>query len=183
MARCPEQTWRLAPPARLRESPGAARSRVGRALLLAGVVAAIHASALVAQAPLELWAAVSVRALVEEVASDARAESGVEVAVRADATSRIVPQISSGAPADILVAADRAWMLEAVARGLVQPEAARLVALNRIALLAASGSGPAGTETLTAADLTRLLGSAAGRYHLHTDQQPPEGRRDRLYPR
>jgi molybdate transport system permease protein len=124
---------------------------------LAALVAAcvIWPSVAVAQArsPLDVWSAVSAGPLVQRVADAWRDEGGPEVRVRTDATSRIVPQIAAGAPADVLVTADRAWMLEAADLDLVEPGAARLVALNRLALVERR---PAGSEEVLQADPSTL---------------------------
>jgi molybdate transport system permease protein len=98
------------------------------------VVGPRPAAAVQAGSPVEVWSAVSAGPLVTRVAEAWRAGGGPQVRIRTDATSRIVPQIAAGAPADVVVTADRAWMLEAVGLGLVDPDAARLIALNRLAL-------------------------------------------------
>lgn len=122
-----------------------------------GLAAAAPASA---QRPVEVWTAISVRGLVHEIATASGA------VVRADATSRIVHQIASGAPADVLVTADRVWMLDAVERGLVDRAAARLVALNRMVLMT-DGAASAGVELgpledLSGAALLELVGGGSG---------------------
>jgi len=130
-------------------------TRLALAVLLAG-----PASPLNAQRPLEVWSAVSARELVAEVA----AERGFEVVLRTDATSRIVRQIGAGAPAEVLVTADGAWMGEAVSRGLVESGAPRPIALNRLVLFERAGDGPSAAgappRRAEAGDLPEVTGAS-----------------------
>lgn len=95
-----------------------------------------------------------------------------ELRIVTDATSRIVPQIAAGAPADVVVTADRAWMLEAAALGIVEAGQARRVALNRLVLIstardgirgdAVSASETAAPPTLDAGAVRSFLAAAHG---------------------
>lgn len=84
-----------------------------------------------------------------------------------DATSRLAPQIAGGAPADVFVSADVAWMRWLAERGAVDPAAARVVAGNELVVVVPRGRTPPSTP----ADLSNVRRIAiagenvpAGRY-------------------
>ncbi len=137
------------------------------------VSAAVQSSASPSSsAPLQVWSAVSAGPMLERFV-EIRGMDGVsEVRIVTDATSRIVPQIAAGAPADVVVTADRAWMLEAAALGIVDAEQARRVALNRLVLISSARDGgrggavtaseTAGTTTLDTGAVRAFLAAARG---------------------
>lgn len=127
-------------------------------------------------APLDVWSAVSAAPGVREVgaawSTSRGASSPVGLRVRADATSRIVPQLEAGAPADVLVTADRAWMDRAIELGVVSAGTARRIASNRLVLFervdgATSGSGAgmpsAPAPTLVATGVAATLADLGAR--------------------
>lgn len=175
------------PPSRAERPYGPRPFRAwGHALIGAWLVCATCVLPLSAQQSLDVWTAVSVQALVDQVAL----ETGSSVAVHADASSRIVYQIAAGAPADVLVTADRSWMQEAASRGLIASESAQLVGLNRLVLVTASngdgqddlpgggtGDGQSGASAeLTRTDLLRYLGEGSGPVLAIAGPDVPAGR-------
>jgi molybdate transport system permease protein len=99
------------------------------------------------QTPIEVWSAVSAAPAVREIAERWGAAHGIEVRVRGDATSRIVPQVAAGAPADVIVTADRDWLDRAAELGVVRLADARRIAANRLVLFASAGPAEAKTAT------------------------------------
>lgn len=106
------------------------------------------------RAPLRVWAAASIGQALEGAGTAWEAAGGKPVSVNADASSRLAVQVREGAPADILVTADREWMEWAVDDGVVDAASVRVVATNRLCLITAR-DGP--TRTVTASELTELL--------------------------
>jgi len=70
----------------------------------------VLATLLYAAEPVTVFAAASLSDVLPEVAAAWRAHGGGEVRFSFAATSKLVPQIIEGAPADVLVSADEAWM-------------------------------------------------------------------------
>jgi molybdate transport system permease protein len=68
-------------------------------------------------------------------------ETGTALEYVFDASSRLAPQVAAGAPADILITADRAWMQWARERGAIQGDVV-LVARNRLVLIEEAGQAP-----------------------------------------
>jgi len=142
----------------------AVRVRAAVAILVALVVwliAAMPGSAQVSTVPppLRVWSAVSVGPLLERLADSWSDGTGIRFVT--DATSRIVPQIAAGAPADVLVTADRTWMLEATDLGIVEPGSARRIARNRLVIFARAGSAGAPEPDRVEAGTTNAILDAA----------------------
>ncbi|HEX7968146.1 MAG TPA: molybdate ABC transporter substrate-binding protein, partial [Stellaceae bacterium] len=63
-------------------------------------------------------------------------QSGDKIEVSAAASSALVKQLEAGAPADILISADRDWMDYAQQHGLIRPETRKDLLGNRLVLVA-----------------------------------------------
>lgn len=83
-----------------------------------------------------VFAAASLKNVLDTVASDFQRESGKRVAVSYAASSALARQIDQGAPADIFISADLDWMDYLQARNLIRPETRRSLLGNRIVLVA-----------------------------------------------
>ena len=131
--------------------------------------AAVAAAALVvagcADAPgVVVFAAASAADVAEDAAARAEAE-GEPVAVSVGATSTLARQIAAGAPADVLVAADGAWIDWLVGEGVDVRERA-VVARGRLVVVA--------RDRAPAAALAEALGGA-GRIALGDPAHVPAG--------
>lgn len=89
-----------------------------------------------AAADVLVFAAASLRNALDDVAAAYRHQSGDKVEVSAAASSALVRQLEAGAPADILISADRDWMDYAQQHGLIRPETRKDLLGNRLVLVA-----------------------------------------------
>ena len=132
--------------------PFAIARRAALALLvaLAGAAPARAAEAVV------VFAAASLMGALDEVARAWEAETGGAVTISYAGTSALARQIERGAPADLFVSADEAWMDALEAGGLIEPGTRRDVAANRLVLIAHGEAAPA--EIGPDLDLAGMLG-------------------------
>jgi molybdate transport system substrate-binding protein len=88
------------------------RNRAGTRCLvaLALLAAGCGGEAAPSTPPATVLAASSLREAVEEIAAEWRRRGGGETVLRFEATSTLARQIAEGAPADVLLAADPAWL-------------------------------------------------------------------------
>ncbi|MDH3270852.1 MAG: molybdate ABC transporter permease subunit [Gemmatimonadota bacterium] len=94
-------------------------------------------------------------------------EGGVPLRFSFDATSRLAPQASAGAPADVFVSADEAWIEWLEVRNLLLAGSTRVVAENELVFVVPSGfRQPSGAVDLPALGRIALAGEnvPAGRY-------------------
>ena len=87
-------------------------------------------------------------------------------------TSALARQVESGAPADIFVAANAAWMDHVEALGLIEPGSRRVLAGNRLVFVT-GGSGMAPFEPSASLDLAAVL--AGGRLAIGNPDHVPAG--------
>lgn len=100
--------------------------------------------------PLNLFVAASLTDLASEFSRVFADQSGIDVRVVPEATSTLARQIAAGAPADILLSANRDWVDWLISRNPELAGASHVFAGNGLALVS-------GDETLSG-DLRRLLG-------------------------
>ena len=127
-------------------------------LALAILVAPAQARA----AEVVVFAAASLKNVLDGVASDWEATSGDRVLLSYAGTSALARQIQQGAPADIFLSASAEWMDIVAADGRVVPETRHDLLSNQLALVAAPGVAEPGDALLTVAALTPVV-AAAGR--------------------
>ncbi|MGH6988226.1 MAG: molybdate ABC transporter substrate-binding protein [Caulobacteraceae bacterium] len=141
----------------------AAPTRRGSLVLAGGAVAAalLPAPSWAAGAPVEVFAAASLKDALDAADAAWTRRSGVPVRGSYGASSTIARQIEEGAPADLFVSADVQWMDWAARRGLIRAGTRRDLLANRLALIAPRGS----RVTLAIAKgmpLARVLAKAPG---------------------
>ena len=95
---------------------------------------------------MQIYAAMTFRPALEQVLAAYRATGGVAMAVYGP-TPVLIRQLGGGAPADILLTADPAWMDEAVKQGLVQPQTRTNLMTNDLVLAGWAGHSIVGTIT------------------------------------
>ena len=121
----------------------AVRPRLGAALALVLAVALAPSparAAASAAAAVTVYAAASLGDVLPLLATRYRERTGVPVSVSLAASSLLARQIESGAPADVFVSADEAWMDQLVAHGLVRAPSRIDLLGNRLVLVAARDS-------------------------------------------
>jgi molybdate transport system substrate-binding protein len=107
----------------------------GIVLLALGPVRAAKADDIV------VFAAASLKNALDDTAHAFEHQSGASVKISYAASSQLAKQIESGAPADIFISADLAWMDYVQKRNLIQPATRRNLLGNRLVLVAPAGSG------------------------------------------
>jgi molybdate transport system permease protein len=112
-------------------------------LLLLGLApgADVVASRTQFQEELRVWAAASLGPVLGELRTPWEEATGASLVLNLDASSRISVQVAEGAPADVLLTADRAWMDWAVARGVADASGALRLAGNQLVLVAPAAIG------------------------------------------
>ena len=161
-----------------------------RRALAAAVLLALGAGAARGE-PLTIFAAASTAEVMGEIAARFEQADGTEVRSNFAASSTLARQILGGAPADIYLSADIAWMDHLDAAGLIDRTSHALLLTNRLVLVTPQGGrvlpAPDGPAFVAALGEDRLaLGDPshvpAGRYaraalrHHHR----PEGKSDPL---
>ena len=110
-----------------------------RRSLLAALVAAVAApsgAAFAQPAPLTVFAAASLKEVMDAQGTAFAQAGGGPVRFSYAASSAIARQIEAGAPADVFISADSDWMDYVAKRGLIVPASRRDLVGNRLALIA-----------------------------------------------
>ncbi len=120
-----------------------------RALLTLAAAAAMPARA---TEPLTVFAAASLTEALEELLAAHEAATGQPVRASYAASSTLARQIEAGAPADLLLSANIAWMDRLAAAGLLAPDTRADIAANRLVVVAPDGQPPAEDDAATILD-------------------------------
>lgn len=141
------------------------------------IVLSLFAAAAAARAerpPTTVFAAASLKDALDEVVAAWNRDSGKAVRVSYAASSTLAVQIARGAPADVFVSADREWMDDLAAKGLIQPETRVDLLGNRLVLIAPKDAGK-NLDLRPGLDLAAALGEGR-RLALANVQAVPAGR-------
>ncbi|WP_269584743.1 molybdate ABC transporter substrate-binding protein [Roseibium sp. Sym1] len=122
--------------------------------------------------PLTVFAAASLREAMEAIGAAFEEETGTAVVFSFAGTGTLARQIEAGAPADVFISADAAWMDYVRDAGVVEADTIRDFASNAIVLIGAKGSAalePAAADLQERLDGHRLAMAdpdtvPAGRY-------------------
>ncbi len=117
-----------------------------------------------ADAPL-IFAAASLKEVVEEIADAFGKQTGIKVKLAFAATSSLARQIAHGAPAEAFISADQAWVDWLAQNNMIDRAAVREIARNR--LVVAVGGDNAGVNGLPATGrvaMAEIESVPAGRY-------------------
>jgi molybdate transport system substrate-binding protein len=126
--------------------------------VLAGALALMAgASPLMAQGKLTVFAAASLKNALDEVNAACAADVGEEATISYAGSSALAKQIEEGAPADVFISADLAWMAYLSDRNLTKKDTELELLGNRIVLIAPADS-TAAAEIAPGFDLAGLLG-------------------------
>lgn len=166
------------------------RHPIGRRILgmFAGVILALAAAQPIETATaraepqtITIFAAASLKNALDEIAARYEAETGVKVTASLAGSSMLARQIQYGAPADVFISANQAWMDLLERDGVIAAETRRDLLSNRLALIAPAAAvaddARAGREDPQAlardVDLLGLLGD--GRIALALVDAVPAG--------
>ncbi|MFA7413192.1 MAG: molybdate ABC transporter substrate-binding protein [Rhizobium sp.] len=114
--------------------------RMASALCLAAAFLAAPLSGAFAESKVTVFAAASLKDVLDAVARDWAAETGKETSLAFAGSSALAKQIEQGAPADIFISADLQWMDYLDKAGLVANGSRVNLLANRIVLIAPSDS-------------------------------------------
>ncbi|WP_339873528.1 molybdate ABC transporter substrate-binding protein [uncultured Brevundimonas sp.] len=132
--------------------------REGLMLIAATVLTACTPRQVSGPPPIDLFAAASLREVLDALAADHLNKTGRTVRVTYAGSAQLARQIDQGAPADLFVSADEAWMDWLDARGHVETATRRRVAGNRLVLIAPAGAPDAPVDLTPAFALNQRLG-------------------------
>jgi molybdate transport system substrate-binding protein len=129
-----------------------------RRVFLAGAAAALAPLPALAAGPVTVFAAASLQESLTAAGAAWTGTSGVPVRFSFGASSAIARQIDQGAPADVFISADEAWMDWLADRGGLVLSTRRRLLSNQLVLIAPAGSRTA-LKIAPGMALGRALGS------------------------
>lgn len=132
-----------------------------------------------AEEPVAVFAAASLKTALDEAAAAWTKATGKTTRISYAGSNALAKQIESGAPADLFISADRAWMDYVDRAGLLKPGSRIDVLRNALVLIATGPKNGAGDPQVALAPdlgttLTRMLGG--GRLAMATIDAVPAGR-------
>lgn len=141
--------------------------------LAAATIMMIAFLAPVAAGTVKVFAAASLKNALDEIAADWNASTGKDAVMVFAGSSALAKQIVEGAPADIFISADLAWMDDLQSRNLIDPATRGNLLGNSLVIVA-----PAGTDVnidlSKPVDLAALL--AGGKLAIADVKAVPAGR-------
>ncbi len=142
-------------------------------IIAAGLAAALLAAPAAFAQNVTVFAAASLANALGDINTAWTAETGKSATISYAASSALAKQIEEGAPADVFISADLAWMEYLSERDLTKAETEVELLGNRIVLIASADSGTA-AEIAPGFDLAGLLGD--GHLAMANVESVPAGR-------
>lgn len=127
-----------------------------------------------ARAPVVVFAAASLKNVLDAIAKEWTKETGVEVKASYAASPALAKQIEQAAPADLFISADAPWMDYVAQKDLIVPASRVDLLGNRLVLVAAKDWSKGDVELASGADLAGLLGD--GRLAMGEVSSVPAGK-------
>lgn len=132
--------------------------RKGMMLLAATALVACAPRRRAGPAPIDLFAAASLREVLDAAVADHRRRSGRTVRATYAGSAQLARQIEQGAPADLFVSADEVWMNWLEQRGRIEPATRRRLASNSLVLIAPVATRVTSVNLASPTDLAARLG-------------------------
>ena len=148
------------------------RARLVLLMLIAALATPLTA-ARAQEKPVLVFAAASLKNALDEIGAGWQREAGKRATVSYAASSALAKQIEAGAPADVFVSADLAWMDYVAAKRLVREGTRANLLRNRIVLIAPAASA-ARIDIAPNMALAPLLGG--GRLAMANTEAVPAGK-------
>lgn len=123
-------------------------ARMIRQVVAITVCAAALTNAGDAETPLRVAAAVSLREVLTTISADFEAQTGIRVELVFGSSGQLLAQIRNGAPIDLFISAAHEPVDVLEREGLLQPGPRRVVAGNKLVLVAPKGAPPPVKEFL-----------------------------------
>lgn len=136
----------------------------------AGCLAVLPSCVLAGQ--VTVFAAASLKEPLEAAAAQFEAQSGHDVVLSFAGSSTLARQITYGAPADVFVSANVAWMEHLIAQGALLAESEKTLFGNRLALVVSADQDVRSVD-FSAQDLAEFLGD--GRMAMAQVEAVPAG--------
>lgn len=155
------------------KAAGGIDRRKGLALLAAAALAACAPRRPAGPAPVDLFAAASLRDVMDAAIADHLRRSGRTVRATYAGSAQLARQIAQGAPADLFISADERWMDWLDQRGLIVSAARHRVAGNGLVLIAPVSASSALLDLASPTELAGRLGD--GRLAI-AEASTPSGR-------
>jgi molybdate transport system substrate-binding protein len=111
------------------------------AVSLTAGAAGLRAEPATGSRPVTVFAAASLKNVLDETSKAIEADGGLKPVVALAASSALARQIEQGAPADVFISADDDWMTYLAGKDLIVPETRTVVATNTLVLIAPADSG------------------------------------------
>ncbi len=149
------------------KAPGVSR----RASLVLGLLAVLAACSPAEKAPappVTVFAAASLTDALTAIAAEHEQQTGQVVRLSFAASGAVARQIDAGAPADLVILADREWMDRLQASGRIQPGTRRDLLGNRLVVIG-------GPEDAAEGDPLATLKGAGGRLAIGDPESVPAG--------
>lgn len=141
--------------------------------IVGAVVGPLQSRSQAADDPVVVFAAASLKSALDEVAVRWQATSGKTTTISYAASSALAKQIAEGAPADVFISADLAWMDDVSEKGLIKADTRTELLGNRIVLIAPADSGTA-LDIAPGIDLAAAL--AGGKLAMADPDAVPAGK-------
>ncbi len=143
-------------PAAHRSTPKIAPRRALRATVIMATLL-LTAGTVQANDTVMVFAASSLTSAVTEISERYKKATGQRIRLSFAASSALARQIAAGAPADIYLSANQAWMDYLAERGLIDKDSRTAKVGNRLVLIAPAESPIGPMEITPTLDLPRLL--------------------------
>ncbi len=128
-------------------------------LALLALAAAAAAPAMAQEKSLIVFAAASLKNVVDDINADFSRRTGIKMAASYAATSALMKQIEEGAPADVFASADLEWMNYGLQHKLVKDDTRVNLLGNRLVLIAPADSKIDNVVIAQGFDLATLAGN------------------------
>ena len=128
------------------------------AIAAACLAAPVLSSPVLAAEKVTVFAAASMKNALDAANAEFAKESGDEVVVSYAASSALAKQVEAGAPADVFISADLAWMDYLAGKGLIKADTLSNLLGNRLVLVAPAASAKP-VEIKPGFDISALVGN------------------------
>lgn len=112
--------------------------------LVGAICLALAVGQAIAADKITVFAASSLKDVMEQAANNFKADTGTEVIVSLAASSALAKQLEAGAPAQVFISADEKWMDYVQQKNLIDPATRAVVARNELVIAIAAGSALTG---------------------------------------